>query len=153
MAKYMVDNTDVAGQLVEELLHVQRTKNIIIGESSWISGEMIDGRASDDGKQELASSWESRGRIFSVRHGEKEFFPAYQFDVALQPLPVIKEILMELGDVADGWRVAAWFHFPNGWLSYRDQNGAVIALSPKDALERVKDVVDAARRSRGTYVA
>ena len=153
MAKHMVDNIDVCRQLVEEWLHVRHTKNIIIGGSSWLSGEMIDSRASNEGRQALAGSWQSHGRIFSVRDGEKEFFPAYQFDVHWQPRPVIKEILMQLGDLADGWRVAAWFHFPDGWLSYRDQNGAVIAVSPKDALERVKDVVVAARRSRGTYVA
>lgn len=155
MAEPIVGDTVPMPPLVQERSLVRRTKNIIVGETSWVSGEIIDShhQSLNEDKPVMASDWKRRGRIFSVNDGEKELFPAYQFDVVWQPLPVIKEILTRLGDVADNWEIAAWFHFPNGWLSYRDQTGAVVAVAPKDALDRVKDIVDAARKSRGTYVA
>ena len=114
---------------------------------------MIDSHQRTREENESAADWKRRRRIFSVKHGEREFFPAYQFDKAWQPLPVINQILGLLGESYDGWAIAAWFHFPNGWLSYRDKRGEVVAVAPKDALDRVADVVEAARKDQATYVA
>lgn len=153
--KLAVDNVLPLSALTEEQSHVQRTKNTILSETSWVSSELINShqKTLTEHKSAVASDWKRLGRVFSVNDGEREFFPAYQFDMEWQPLPVIKEILAQLGDLADGWNIAAWFHFPNGWLSYRDKSGAVVSVAPKDALDRVEDVVVAARKNRATYVA
>lgn len=155
IGKLTVANVLPMSALAEEPSHVQRTKNIILAETSWVSSELINShqKTPEENKSTVASDWKREGRIFSVNDGEREIFPAYQFDVAWQPRPVIEEILAQLAEVADSWNIAAWFHFPNGWLSYRDKSGAVVPVAPRDALDRVKDVVDAARKNRATYVA
>lgn len=141
--------------LADEHAQVLRTRKIIGAETACLAREQIDSRHKTRGDDitSVASDWKRQGRIFSVNDGESELFPAYQFDGALQPRPIIKEILTQLGDAVDGWNVAAWFHFPNGWLSYRDASGAVVAVAPKDALDRAGDVVEAARKNYATYVA
>lgn len=58
--------------------------------------------------------WKRRGRIFSVTFGGQEYFPRYQFDATYQPLPLIRDILAAFGAVDDTWKIAAWFHYPNG---------------------------------------
>lgn len=140
--------------LLDENAQVLRTRELIMAETASISREQIDSRHKTQGADITAvtSDWKRQGRIFSVNHGGRELFPAYQFDGALQPRPIIKEILAQLGD-EDCWSVAAWFHFPNGWLSYRDTSGAVVTVAPEDALDRADDVVEAARKNRATYVA
>lgn len=139
--------------LIDEQSHVQRTKKIIMSETSWVSSELIDNHQETPEENRSAADWKRRGRIFSIKDGEREFFPTYQFDEVWQPLPVIDQILRLLGENVDGWNIAAWFHFPNGWLSHRDKRGKVVSVAPKDALDRVEDVVEAARKNQATYVA
>ncbi|KAJ3472478.1 hypothetical protein NLI96_g13338 [Meripilus lineatus] len=102
--------------------------------------------------REPASDWKRRGDIFSVFFGGEEYFAGYQFDASGQPLPVIKEILNALGPVDDPWRISAWFHFENGWIS---DTGAREGepVSPMDALDRRDALLNAARHMHGTYVA
>ena len=69
-----------------------------------------------------------------------------------QPLAIIKEILAAFGEVADPWLLAAWFHFPNGWIVRRDATGTV-AVAPRDALDRRDAVLAAAARRPSSYVA
>jgi hypothetical protein len=150
--KLGADNVE---QMLDERSHVQRTKKIIMSATLWVSSDLINShqKTPKEGESAVADDWKRRGRIFSVSDGGREVFPAYQFDKAWQPLPVIKEILAQLGEAVDSWDIAAWFHFPNGWLSYRDKRGVVVSVAPKDALDRGWDVVEAARKNRTTYVA
>jgi hypothetical protein len=90
-----------------------------------------------------ASDWIRLGRTFSVKYAGKEYFPRYAFDERYQPLPVIGDVLAVFGELADPWRIAAWFHFPSPWLVTRDERGAR-NVAPKDALDRGSDVVAAA---------
>ncbi|WP_323046533.1 hypothetical protein [Paraburkholderia sp.] len=78
------------------------------------------------------------------------YFARYQFDECNQPRPVIKEVLAELGPVTDPWKIAAWFHFPNGWIV---EEGGAGSIAPKNALDNRLGVLEAARRFRGTFVA
>lgn len=97
-----------------------------------------------------ADDWRRQGRVFAVVYEGTEYFPRYQFDDAYEPLPVIKDILQALGEV-DAWTFAAWFHYPSGWIA--DAVDGAKPVAPKDALNRRDDVLAAARRTRGTYVA
>jgi hypothetical protein len=141
--------------LTDELAQKLRTQTIIVADAALLSPEQINlcHKTCDADNSPVAGDWKRQGRIFSVNNGGKEFFPAYQFDDALQPRPIIKTILEALGDQIEGWNVAAWFHFPNGWLSHRDARGAAVAVAPKDALDRPDDVIAAARKNRATYLA
>ena len=133
--------------LIKEQSEVQRTKDILKRDTQWISSEAINSQ------QNVTADWKRQGLIFGVNDGEQEMFPAYQFDAAWQPLPVIKDILSNLHDMRDGWKIAAWFHFPSSWLSYRKSDGTIALVAPKDALDLGLDVVSAARKNTASYVA
>ncbi|MFK4448358.1 hypothetical protein ABH944_008416 [Caballeronia udeis] len=105
-------------------------------------------------KSHPANDWKRAGLVFSVAHDGEEYFPGYQFDAMYQPKPVISDILKALGPMTDSWEIAAWFHFPNGWISESQPSRDVAApVAPKDALDRTDEVVAAARKMQGTYVA
>ncbi|SKD04108.1 hypothetical protein SAMN05445504_9140 [Burkholderia sp. CF099] len=97
-----------------------------------------------------AGEWLQHGRIFGVEAGGQRYFARYQFDDHDEPRPVIRDILAEFGPADDPWTIAAWFHFPNGWIV---EEGGSEPIAPKDALDRPVAVLDAARRFRGTYAA
>jgi len=99
-----------------------------------------------------ASDWRQRGKIFSVTFDRKEYFPRYQFDAAYQPLPLMRDILVAFGTEPDTWKIAAWFHYPNGWIVESGSEGAK-AVAPKDALDRGNDLLRALEKRKGTYVA
>ena len=85
---------------------------------------------------EPASRWKRERRVFAVRHGGRDLFPAFQFDDGY-PRPVIKQILHELPPSATAWQIAIWFASGNGWL-----DGA----EPRHRLDAPDAVLEAARR-------
>ena len=91
--------------------------------------------------------WEAEKRIFAVVYNDVKYYAGYQFDEDGAPLAIVKEVLKHLRS-NDPWAIAAWFYFPNSWIA----NGA-IPIPPKDALNRQHDVIWAAMRSTGTYIA
>jgi hypothetical protein len=76
---------------------------------------------------------------FEWRHGF--WIPLFQFDLQqLSIRPGLRPVLAELASEFDGWRLAAWFVEPNGWL-----DGAL----PIDLIDsKPSDVVQAARADR-----
>lgn len=108
-------------------------------------GEWISAAAAPE-----ATAWQERGWIFGVQATGQLYFARYQFDEHALPRPVIRAILAELRPATDPWTIAAWFHFPNGWIV---EDGGACPVAPKDALDDPAVVLEAARRFRGTYVA
>jgi hypothetical protein len=136
----------------------QRTRTIrkIIDETQWITAEALLARhlMLRPAVADPVSDWKRRGLIFGVTIDGTECFARYQFDATGCPLPVIREILEALGPVGDPWKIAAWFHFPKGWLVDTNSNEEIARpMAPKDALQRPADVIKAARNWQGTYVA
>jgi hypothetical protein len=140
--------------LVEERLQRLQTLREIFNEEEWLSAEMLNRLQPEppSNRSLPASDWKRRGRIFSVTFGGKEYFPRYEFDAAYQPLPLMKEVLAAFGTVADTWKIAAWFHYPNGRIVEPGPEG-VKAIAPKDALDRRDDLVKALEKRTGSYVA
>ena len=87
-------------------------------------------------KSEPASRWKREGKIFAVRKGGIDLYPAFQFEDG-DPRPVIKQVLAALPDGLSPWQVAFWFDSGNGWL-----NGA----EPQECLDRPDEVVEAAKQ-------
>jgi len=128
----------------------------IIDETRWITAEAL--LAEHLGRRpaivDRVGDWKRRGLIFGVTIGGTEHFPLYHFDGTGCPLPVVRQILEELGPIRDPWTIAAWFHFPKGRLVDISPNEEIARpMAPKDALHRPADVIKAARNWRGTYVA
>jgi hypothetical protein len=140
--------------LVEERLQRLQTIREIFKEEEWLTAEMLNRLQLEppSNRSLPASDWKRRGRIFSVTFGGKEYFPRYEFDEAYQPLPLMKGVLAAFGTVADTWKIAAWFHYPNGRIVESGPEG-VQAIAPKDALDRRDDLVKALEKRTGSYVA
>lgn len=129
----------------------QETMRRIFARGNWLTADQINAlqaKPSTNGEQ-CACDWKRRRLIFSLSVNGREHFAGYQFDAMCQPLPVIKEILNVLGPITDPWKIAAWFYFPNGWIS-GDGEHKNRSVAPMDALERRETVVNAARYMRET---
>lgn len=85
---------------------------------------------------EPASRWKRERRVFAVRHGGRDLFPAFQFEDGY-PRSVIKRVLHEFPPTATEWQIAIWFASGNGWL-----DGA----EPRNRLDAPDEVIEAARR-------
>ncbi|QDG94449.1 hypothetical protein NIBR502774_18005 (plasmid) [Rhizobium sp. NIBRBAC000502774] len=83
-----------------------------------------------------ASRWKMKGKVFSIKHGAVEYFPAFQFEEG-QPIESVAKVLALLGEKKSGWQLAFWFTSPNGWLAGK---------RPVDALKDTDAVVSAAAR-------
>ncbi|TCK32859.1 hypothetical protein B0G84_8765 [Paraburkholderia sp. BL8N3] len=139
--------------LIEELALQQKTMKAVFHDDQWLTADMINRLQTSPpaNASHPASDWKRRGRVYSVTYDGKEYFARYQFDALCQPLPIIKEVLNAIGEVADSWKLAAWFHYPNGWIA--DAKDGSRPVAPKDALDRRDDVLAAARRMKGSYEA
>ncbi|MBB5578042.1 MULTISPECIES: hypothetical protein [Rhizobium] len=104
---------------------------------SFTSKELADiaGHGSKN-KSMTASRWKTKGKVFSVKHGGSEYFPAFQFDDG-QPIETIGQVLTRLGEKKSGWQLAFWFTSPNGWLDGK---------RPVDVLANGNAVTQAAAR-------
>ncbi len=154
IASTVVRLTAPATPLIQERIQRQKTMRGILADGDWLTAEQVNELQSAPpvNKSQPANDWKRRGRIYSVSVEGKDYFAAYQFDEMSQPLPVIKDLLTALGEVGDTWRIAAWFHFPNGWITGTAEHKGR-PVSPKDALDRHDAVVEAARHLNGEYVA
>jgi hypothetical protein len=146
--------TDPDLGLVEERLQRMQTIREIFNEGEWLSAEIINRLQPEppSNRSLPASDWKRRGRIFSVTFGGKEYFPRYQFDAAYQPLPLMRDVLKAFGTVADTWTIAAWFHYPNGWLVEPGLAG-LQPVAPRNALDRRDDLMQALEKRTRGYVA
>ena len=153
LAKLISGLTQPNVGLIEERALRQKTMQAVLGGTEWLTADVVNSlQASPPANKSLpASDWKRRRRIFSVTFDGKEYFARYQFDEMYQPLPIIKEILQAVGEVADTWKVAAWFHYPNGWIA--DAGDGAKPIAPCGALDRKHEVLAAARRMHGTYEA
>lgn len=140
--------------LVETRLARLKTIKAILEGGEWLIAEQLNALQPNPPaqKSQPASDWKRRGRIFSVSYGGREYFPRYEFDEAFQPLPVIRDVLKAFGEVADSWKIAAWFNFPNGWIS-KPGTGGQEPMAPKDALDQRDALLRAAAARQGSYVA
>jgi hypothetical protein len=141
-------------ELIEDRVHRMKTVQQVFAEGEWITAEQINALQTEppSNKAHPASDWKRRGRIFSVNYGGKEYFARYQFDALYQPLSIIKEVLKAFGEVADPWVLAAWFHFPSGWITAPGPAGDA-PVAPKDALNRAEVVLNSAAQRQASYVA
>ncbi|GGC62867.1 hypothetical protein GCM10011400_58400 [Paraburkholderia caffeinilytica] len=126
----------------------------ILASGIWLTAQQINARQSAPpaDRDQPARDWKKSRRIFSVTWDHAEYFAGYQFDVTCQPLPVIRDILAVFGPRYEPWTIAAWFHFPNGWIAGRgNHEGEPVA--PMGALDRPDDVLRAVQFMHGGYVA
>jgi len=93
-------------------------------------------------------AWERSEQIFKVMIDGAAYYPRYQFDRNLQPLPVIKAIIASFEN-KDRLALAAWMHYPNGWITIDGWH----PIAPRFALGHPDLILTAIKRRRGTYIA
>ena len=111
------------------------------------SAEVADAAGSRAGNRSaLANRWRDEGRVFAVRVGDQQLYPAFQFGEDGRPLEAVVAALALLGPGGlSDWQTALWFTSPNGWLGGR---------RPVDLLgEEPAAVAGAAEREVGELVA
>jgi hypothetical protein len=72
-------------------------------------------------------------RIFAVRSGNRDLYPAFQFAENAQPLPVVQKILKIVPKEARGWSLLSWFEARNAFLKNRKPS-EVVASEPAAVL-------------------
>ena len=87
-------------------------------------------------KSEPASRWKRERKIFAVRKGGVDFYPAFQFEDGA-PMPVIKQVLTKLPKDMSVWQIAFWFDTGNGWLD---------GQAPQECLGKPEGVLHAAQQ-------
>lgn len=140
-----------SSELLEDRVRRMGTLRKVFNAGDWLTAEQLNALQAEPpkSKSQPASDWKRRGRIFGVSRSGREYFARYQFDAMYEPLPVIRDVLKAFGEVADPWVLAAWFHFPNGWIVSSDG----VPVAPKEALDRRDDLIRAAPRRHDSYVA
>jgi hypothetical protein len=111
------------------------------------SAEVADAAMSKaSNRASLANRWRDEGKVFAIRVGDQQLYPAFQLDEQGRPLDVIASILDTLrpGHLSD-WQIALWMTSPTGWLGGR-RPVELLADEPSLALE-------AAEREVGELVA
>lgn len=154
LAQAMIGTFQPDTYLVEERIDRLRSIRKMLHEGEWLTAAEINAAQENPPAQKSlpASDWKRRGRIFSVNHDGIEYYPRYAFDAAYRPLPIIGDLLKEFAAESDTWKIAAWFHFPNGYLT-ADTPGGRQVIAPKDALDQRDKLLAAVRSRKGTYVA
>jgi serine/threonine protein kinase len=86
-----------------------------------LSNTALHERADHAGRNtlRLMESWHERQQIFSVRYYGKDFYPAFQFDDAGQPYPLVERVLgiLRKDSKITEWDIAIWFTSPTGALN------------------------------------
>ncbi len=85
---------------------------------------------------EPASRWKREGRIFAVRQGRADLYPAFQFQDGA-PHPAVRAVLAAFPEKMSAWQRALWFASGNGWLAGDE---------PQSRLDDGELLVRAARR-------
>jgi hypothetical protein len=76
--------------------------------STWLTASSVQAKR--------FSQCEADGEIFSVHYNGLKHYAAYQLGEDGEPLPIIKNILQRVC-CDNQWAIAAWFYFPNSWIS------------------------------------
>ncbi len=143
---------DSSSAPVETSEYIALQKQVFDG-SDWLTGGDIDYARAKLGLKEVhPREWERSGRVFSVLHEGRHYYPTYLLNSSYEPLPIVKAVLDAYGEFSDSWEVAIWLHFPNGWI-VNETRCRDVPLAPKDALSFGEQIISAARNRRGTYIA
>ncbi len=89
----------------------------VMSGTTWLTADELAGRilASQAGCADTMARWTREGRLFALDIGERVVYPAYAFDAAGEPLPVIRRVLQNLSRY-DALGLACWFESPNAYL-------------------------------------
>ncbi|NYE24102.1 hypothetical protein [Pigmentiphaga litoralis] len=136
LATLLVELAEPTSALIQERMQRRRVISTLIQKTEWVSA--LELQQSVVAHARAVADWKRRGRIIGVMGADgRDLYPAYQFDAAMRPLPIVADILKRFGAVSDPWHVIAWFHTRNVWLLRHHVNFREF-IAPKDCLHDTK---------------
>ncbi|WP_233887962.1 antitoxin Xre/MbcA/ParS toxin-binding domain-containing protein [Paraburkholderia flagellata] len=123
---------------------LRAARGAVFEASDWLTAEQVAGLACPDasGSPVRPDCWIAEGRIFSVRYGQHDYFPAYGLDPERQyrPVAALADVLRVFDSTKDGWHLAYWFASVNRYLGGKrpldllaTEPGRVIAAAQVEA--------------------
>ncbi|GGL35621.1 hypothetical protein [Caulobacter rhizosphaerae] len=105
-----------------------------------LSAEDVAARAGHASKNRSATAtrWKRAGKIFGMRSGGREVYPAFEFKNG-EPRRSIAPVLAALPAGMSGWQIAFWFIGANSWLNDAapvtrlDDEAALVAAARHEA--------------------
>lgn len=113
--------------------------NKIFAASDWYDTLAICNGAgfSDVNPSAQPNRWKRDGKVFALRRGKADVYPAYAFGDDFRPLPAMKDVLCVFKGKKTDLKIAAWFASVNSWL--RDQRPLdVIGTNPDAVINAAK---------------
>lgn len=113
--------------------------NKIFAASDWYDTLAICKGAgfSDSNPSAQPNRWKRDGKVFALRRGKSDVYPAYAFGDDFRPLPAMKDVLCVFKGKKTDLKIAAWFASVNSWL--RDQRPLdVIGTNPDAVINAAK---------------
>lgn len=129
----------------------ERTIKKMMNMCEWLTHDALIERIGQPWAEEAVVRWEAEQKIFSIPGEHGTLYPRFEFDEAMMPVLIIKDIL-KLLPKKDSMAIAAWFIFKNGWIE-KLIDGEIVPIAPMHALEDRKAVLAAARNEWGTHFA
>jgi hypothetical protein len=121
----------------KEASMLQTAREAVFEVSEWHTGEQVARLACLDASSppEHPDRWKADGKIFSVSHGQHDYFPAYGLDPDHQyrPLAVLADVLRVFNGMKDGWHLAYWFASVNSYLGGKRPLD-MIAMEPESVI-------------------
>ena len=114
-------------------------ENIVLNSGEWFTQNELNSIATC--QQFELDEWELSGKIFSVHHGNTDYYPIYTLDSEHRPLDVIEEVISIFSGHKDGWGMAFWFMSANGYLGGVTPK-SIVAAEPERVLAAARDDVE-----------
>lgn len=112
----------VSSAAAQQALRNAEARQQLLDEFGVLDSEEVAQLAGSTAKNRSAtvSRYLAAGQVFSIGHHGTRYYPAFQFNAAGRPRPVIAQVLRALAPYGlDGWETALWFTTASGWLDDR----------------------------------
>ena len=105
--------------LTEARMNAQ-ARTAVLESAEWLTAAQLSEVAGFSGQNASAqpNKWKREGRIFAIRRGGNDYYPAYGLDPDAEYRPVkgLAPVLAVFGEELDAWDIAIWFASANGFL-------------------------------------
>lgn len=123
-----------AKKFIHEGMMLNRAKDALLASDDWLESKDICSltRSSPINPSAQMHKWKKGGRIFSIKHDNVEYYPAYALNPenGYRPYKEIVDIIEAFGEMGNSWKLAFWFDAKNSYLGGRAPKD-MIAKNPK----------------------
>jgi hypothetical protein len=134
-----------AAALLQARRNARARRDLLQEFGSLTSAEVADAANSKAANRaSLANRWREEGKVFAIRVGDQQLYPAFQFDEDGRPVEAVGGALEHLRGELTDWQTALWFTTASGWLGgqrpvdiLRDDPEAVAGAAAREVGELV----------------